>query len=553
MLSRIDQLSGAVMPNSDFDVVIVGAGLGGLYALYRLRQEGFTVHVVEAGPEVGGTWYWNRYPGARCDVDSLYYSYSFSEELQQEWHWTERYAGQAEILRYIRFVAERFDLKDYITFNSRVVGMKFGESENRWRLDCADGRQWTAKFCIMATGCLSVPRIPELPGMEAFRGSVYHTADWPHDGVDFRGKTVGIIGTGSSAIQSIPLIAQEAVGLTVFQRTPAYSVPARNTPMSAEIERAVKQNYGELRRRARNSSFGVPVDVPIESALEVSEEDRRARFERGWESGGLQPIMSAFNDLMLNIKANDTAAEFIRSKIREIVHDPEVAEQLLPSYPVGAKRACLDTSFYQTFNRPNVRLVDLKSEPIASLTSEGIQTTASLYRFDAIVLATGFDAMTGALLAIDIVGADGLGLRQKWADGPTTYLGLMIASFPNMFLITGPGSPSVRSNMILSIEQHVDWIAGCLKDLRREGYEVIEPSSSAEVAWVEHVRETAERTLFPLADSWYNGANIEGKPRVYMPYVGGVDAYREICDDVADNRFLGFLRGRSTDHARVFK
>jgi cyclohexanone monooxygenase len=524
----------------DLDVLIVGAGLGGLYALHRMRQEGLSAHVVEAGPEVGGTWYWNRYPGARCDVDSIYYSFSFSEDLQREWQWGERYATQPEILRYIRHVVDRFDLARDITLNCRVAEVKRVDAVNRWRIIAADGRAWTAKYCVMATGCLSVPRVPTLPGMETYQGAVYHTADWPKEPVSFEGKDVGVIGTGSSGIQSIPILAAQARSLTVFQRTPAYSFPARNVPMTAEQDSRVKSSYSGLRRLALESSFGVPAEVSVQSAFDVDEEERRARYERGWQIGGLQPMMSAFNDLMLDVRANDTAAEFVRSKIRSIVVDPVVAEKLLPGYPVGAKRACLDTNYYETFNKPDVALVDLQSEPIETLTATGLKTAGRKYDLDVLVLATGFDAMTGALMAIDIVGSGGASLRARWSEGPKSYLGLMVNGFPNFFLITGPGSPSVRSNMILSIEQHVGWIAECLRYLRQHGCDTIEPTEEAESDWVLHVRETAEATVFPLADSWYNGANIEGKPRVYMPYVGGVAEYRRRCEQIAANGYAGF-------------
>jgi cyclohexanone monooxygenase len=526
--------------SSDIDAVIVGAGFAGLYMLYRLRNLGLSARVYEAGGGIGGTWYWNRYPGARCDIESMDYSYSFSDELQQEWHWTERFASQPEILRYIEHVADRFDLRRDIQLETRVTTARFDEAADRWRIATDRGDHVSARFCIMATGCLSTAKIPAFPGLESFSGTTYHTSHWPHADVDFTGQRVGVIGTGSSAIQSIPIIARQAASLVVFQRTPNFSVPAWNRPLDPDYERRVKEDYPEFRRQARESRVGYVVPVNHQSALAVTPDERQREYEMRWQRGGLG-FAAAYTDLLTRQEANDTAAEFFRTKIRATVRDPEVAELLTPrDYPLGTKRICVDTGYYDTFNRDNVTLVDLRREPLEAITPRGVRTQATEYEFDSIVFATGFDAMTGALLNIDVRGRGGRTLRQMWADGPRTYLGIVIAGFPNLFTITGPGSPSVISNMMVSIEQHVDWIADCLAHLKSHDLQTIEATSEAEDAWVAHVNEVANATLYPLARSWYTGANIPGKPRIFMPYVGGVSAYRKRCDAVAARNYEGF-------------
>ncbi|WNG36542.1 NAD(P)/FAD-dependent oxidoreductase [Archangium violaceum] len=527
-------------PASNFDAVIVGAGLAGLYMLYRLRQLGLSVRVYEAGSGVGGTWFWNRYPGARCDIESLDYSYSFSHELEQEWKWTERYATQPEILRYINHVADRFELRRNIQFNTRVTAAGFDEATNRWAIQTDDGVNVSARFCIMATGCLSAAKVPDFKGLGTFQGKWYHTGRWPHEGVDFTGQRVGVIGTSSSGVQLIPIVAEQAAHLFVFQRTPSFSVPARNAPIEPAYESWMKANYAEYRRKARETRAGVIMDVNERSALDVSPEEREREYTARWAKGGTG-FLAAFSDLRICRESNETAAEFVRSQIRATVRDPAVAETLLPrDYPLGTRRLCVDTGYYETFNRDNVTLVDVKKSPIEELTPKGLRTRSAEYELDSIVFATGFDAMTGALLNIDIRGRGNTTLRQKWADGPRTYLGLAIAGFPNLFTITGPGSPSVFSNTIVSIEQHVDWIADCITYLREHRLERIEATVEAEDSWVAHARELVERTLFPLADSWYIGANIPGKPRVFMPYIGGVGAYRKKCDAVAAQGYEGF-------------
>ncbi|MFN8511460.1 MAG: NAD(P)/FAD-dependent oxidoreductase [Chloroflexia bacterium] len=530
-------------PTTNFDAIIVGAGLAGIYMLYRLRNLGLTARIYEAGDGVGGTWYWNRYPGARCDTESMEYSYSFSDELQQEWHWTERYPRQPEIMRYINHVTDRFDLRRDIQFCTRVTTATYDESANRWTIETERGDRATAQFYIMATGCLSVPQKPKFPGLDAFEGRWYHTGNWPHEEVDFTGQRVAVIGTGSSAIQSIPIIAQQAAHLTVFQRTPNFSIPAHNGPLDPEFERYVKANYADRRQQARESPAGFvrnPTENMEKSALEVTPEERQRAYDTRWNRGGLG-FGGAFIDVGINLEANDTAAEYVRAKIRGTVHDPNVAELLTPQgYPIGTKRLCVDSHYYETYNRDNVTLVDLRQTPIESITPRGIKTTATEYAFDSIVFAIGFDAMTGPLLGIDIRGRDGVSLRDLWAAGPHTYLGIGMAGFPNLFTITGPGSPSVLSNMIVSIEQHVEWVTDCIDYLLEHDYRTIEPTLEAQEAWVAHVNEVGNATLYPRANSWYMGANIPGKPRVFMPYIGGVGTYRQKCAEITASGYTGF-------------
>lgn len=531
------------MATSDrsYDAVVVGAGFAGLCMLHRLRGLGLTARVFEAGSGVGGTWFWNRYPGARCDVESLEYSYQFSDELQQEWEWTERYASQPEILRYLNHVADRFDLRRDVTLNTRVASAVFDESADRWTVRTDDGDTVTARFFIMATGCLSSTNTPAIPGRESFAGTTLHTGRWPHEPVDFSGKRVAVIGTGSSAIQAIPLIAAEADHLYVFQRTANFSVPAQNRPLGADEQRAVKRDYAALRARGSRMAFGFDTRSNERSALELDDDARRAEYEARWASGGL-PFLGSFADLLFDRAANATAADFIREKIRALVDDPKVADLLTPSGIVGCKRLCSDTDYFSTFNRPNVTLVDIASAPIEAITATGIRTGGAQYDVDVIVFATGFDAMTGPLLRVDIRGRGGRALRDKWAEGPRSYLGLATVGFPNLFVITGPGSPSVLSNMVPSIEQHTNWIAACLGWMETRGLRRIEATSEAEDAWVAHVNEVADSTLYPSCNSWYLGANIPGKPRVFMPYLG-YPAYVQKCDEVAARGYEGFTVG----------
>ncbi len=522
------------------DVVVVGAGFAGLYALHRLRKQGLSVRVFEAADGVGGVWYWNRYPGARCDVESVDYSYSFDEDLQQEWNWTEKYATQPEILAYLNHVADRFDLHRDISFETRVTDMVLDEKTLRWEVRTDRGDVVSARFCILAVGPLSNANIPAIEGLDSFAGEVYHTAHWPHEGVDFTGKRVGVIGTGSSGIQAIPYIAKEAAQLYVFQRTPNYSVPAGNVPLDDETRAAQKAGYAERRRLSMLSGGGSPHQPHPKSALEVSPEELRQTYERRWELGGVL-FSKAFPDQLLTIEANDTARLFWEEKVRAVIDDPAVAEVLIPKdHPIGAKRICTDDNYFQTFNRDNVSLVNLRATPIERIDPTGIDTTEAHYDVDALVLATGFDAMTGSVQKLNVVGRDGRTLNEAWAEGPITYLGLGVPGFPNLFNIAGPGAPSVLANMVLHSELHLNWVADAIEYLDAQGAPAIEARADAAAEWVQECTRRAAGTLMPQANSWYLGANIPGKPRVFMPFVGGFGVYGEIIADVAAAGYKGF-------------
>ena len=536
-----------------FDVIVVGAGFAGMYLLHRLRGMGLTARVYEAGDSVGGTWYWNRYPGARCDAESLAYSYSFSNELENEWNWSERYATQPEILRYAERVAEKFDLKRDIRFERRVTSARYDDRSNLWTVETDRGDRATARFCVMATGCLSVPQEPQIAGLKEFAGNLYWASRWPHQSVSFAGQRVGVIGTGSSAIQAIPVIAETAGHLTVFQRTPNFSVPACNAPLDPAFVEAFKANYPAHRQNHRlgmGAGFGDlqiephPGGPVLETAAGKSDAEIRALLEKTWRIGGAN-FIGTIADTMMNPETNRIVADFVRDKIRAVVKDRATADALCPtSHPIGTKRICVDSNYYETYNRPNVKLVSLRANPIERITPNGIRMAdGTLHELDTLVLATGFDAMTGALLRIDVRGSGGVSLAEKWAAGPRTYLGIGMVGFPNLFTITGPGSPSVLSNMLVSIEQHVDWTVDCIDYMRKHGHRRIEPVPSAEDQWVDHVNEVANGTLFPQGGSWYLGANIPGKPRVFMPYAAGVGVYREICDRVVANGYEGFAFG----------
>ncbi|OZI16774.1 flavin-containing monooxygenase [Bordetella genomosp. 7] len=536
-------------PHESVDVLVVGAGFGGLYAIYRMRALGLRVRCIEAADGVGGTWYWNRYPGARCDVESLDYSYSFSDELQQEWCWSHRYAEQPEILAYLNHVADRFELRPHIRFETRVTAMHYDATGGSWTVQTDRGPWVRARYCIMASGNLSAPRIPDIKGVERFKGEWHHSARWPKAGVDFAGKRVALIGTGATGVQMLPKIAPHASMVTVFQRTANFSVPARNYPMPPEEERQQKANYPALRKAARLQNSGMSrVPIPVMSALDLSEQERLRVYEQLWQKGGSARMMGAFTDLMRNEAANETLASFVRAKIHAIVKDPLKREILTPrDHPIGSRRLCVDTDYYETFNRANVALVDARRTPITEITERGVRTTDAEYVVDIIAFATGFDAMTGALSEILITGRDGVRLRDKWASGPANYLGLMVHGFPNLFVLTGPGSPSVKANMVTAIEQHIEWIAGCLVYLDQHDIATIEPTAQAEDDWVQHVNDVANGTLFPRAtNSWYVGANIPGKPRVFMPYVGGMPAYIKVCEDVAAHGYRGFHLQKAT-------
>jgi cation diffusion facilitator CzcD-associated flavoprotein CzcO len=544
--------------DNPLDILIVGAGFAGLYMLYRARRAGLRAQVIEAGAGVGGTWYFNQYPGARVDIQSLEYSFGFSEELQQAWRWSERYASQPELLRYANQVADHFGLRDGILLNTRLIGAQFDEQANLWRAwGRTDGQPtaaaeepaqadltWSARFLVMASGPLSSPNTPDFKGLATFAGPVYHTARWPHEPVDFTGLRVGIVGTGSSAIQAIPVIAQQARTLTVFQRTAAYCVPAHNAPLDTALEARVKADYADFRARNRRMFNGFNANFPpnLVSALAVSEDERQAQFEARWQVGGFA-LLGAFNDLMLNEAANAHAAEFVRTKIRAIVRDPDTARLLCPQQSIGCKRLGVDTGYYETYNRANVKLVDVSTQPIDEITTAGLRTNGRDYEFDALVLATGFDAMTGTLTRLDLRGRGDVRIHQKWHAGPLNYLGLTIAGFPNLFNIAGPGSTSAFTNVIVSIEHHVNWIADCIAYLDGHQFATIEATDAAEQAWVAHVNAMAARTVFPTCNSWYLGANIPGKTRMFMPLAGGFPAYAERCAQVAQSGYQGFVLG----------
>lgn len=518
----------------------MGAGFAGLYALHKLRSEGYSVRVIEAAPDVGGTWYYNRYPGARCDVESVDYCYSFSDELQQEWDWTEKYATQAEILSYLNWVADKLDLRRDITFGTRVVSAVLDEDTLRWTVTTDTGEVINARFCLMATGPLSAALTPDFEGLDSFGGQIYHTAHWPHEGVDFTGKRVAVIGTGSSGIQSIPIIAEQAEHLYVFQRTPNFSVPAGNRPLSREELDEIKAGYAERRRVSWRSGGGSPHITAAKPTMAFGPEERRSAFEKRWELGGVL-YSKTFPDQMTDPVANEEARKFYEEKVRAVIEDPDVADLLIPNdHPIGTKRICTDSNYFQTYNRPNVSLVSVRTTPIVAIDGAGITTSDAHYDVDTIVLATGFDALTGALDKIDIVGRGGQKLREDWVDGPRTYLGLGVDGFPNMFIISGPGAPAVLANMVLHAEAHVNWIAAAMNYLDANDLAAIEATPEAVANWIAECAQRAEETLFTKANSWYLGANVPGKPRVFMLFIGGFAVYNDICAEVADAGYKGF-------------
>ena len=538
--SHADEAGTESMAILDYDMVIVGAGFAGLRMLIEARELGYTARVIEGGDGIGGTWYWNRYPGARCDVFSADYSYSFSTELEQEWRWSERYPTQPEILRYVEFVADKFSLRQDITLGTTVHGAHFDDDRNNWVVETSDGRSLRCTYFVMATGCLSTAKLPDLAGRDSFAGEVYHTAYWPQETVDFAGKRVGVIGTGSSGTQLIPVIAQQAKHLTVFQRTPNFSVPARNAVITDEEDAEIKATYADRRAKARNSPSGLGIVPNKQSALEANPTDRKNHYEQQWETAGFGFVL-AYYDLLLNKESNDTAADFIRAKINGTVQDPATAAKLAPTgYPFGAKRPCVDSGYFETFNRDNVTLVDIRDEHLETITPSAVVTNAATYELDVLIFATGFDAMTGSLLKPNIRGRNGRSLRDKWAAGPVTYLGLATEGFPNFFFITGPGSPSLLSNVLLSIEQHITWLAGVLRAGEAEDASTVEVTAEAESGWTDHVNVTAAKTLYSQAASYYMGDEIVGKPRVFMPYSGGVRAFGRKCDEIADSGYVGF-------------
>ena len=538
--ARASEASGS--KTQQVDVAVVGAGFAGLYLLHRLRKAGFTTVALDEAGDVGGTWYWNRYPGARCDIQTIDYSYTFDPELEGAWKWSEKYATQPEILRYLGFVADRYDLRRDIRFHTKVTAATWDQVAERWQLTTDHGATISCRYYIMATGCLSSPKPPEIDGVKDFKGKVYFTGRWPHEELKFVGKRVAVIGTGSSAIQSIPLIAEQAAHLTVFQRTPNFALPAHNGPAPAERATLLESDRAGYREQARWSLAGVPLPQQTVVSWQLSDAERRERFEQAWAAGDLVFMLTQlWADQGVDVDGNALLAELFREKIRSIVKDPETAAALTPyDHPFGSKRPCLDTNYYATYNRPNVTLVNLRQEPIASITASGIKTDKRSFDIDVIVFATGFDAMTGAIKAVHpITGRGGKSLTDVWADGPQTYLGLTVAGFPNLFLVTGPGSPSVLSNMAVSIEQHVEFVTDTLAEMRVRGFDTIEPTPVAEAGWDQHVADSAAITLLPQTDSWYMGANVPGKPRVFMPYVDWV-GYVKKCEEVVKNEYEGF-------------
>ncbi|MTD54333.1 flavin-containing monooxygenase [Amycolatopsis pithecellobii] len=544
-MSTVAETAGNVADTTSetVDVVVVGAGFSGLYALHRLRRSGLDVICFEAGDGVGGTWYWNRYPGARVDLESVQYSYSFDHDLQQDWHWPELFSPQEDLEKYINHVADRFDLRRMIRFGARVNRLEFDEEIGQWQVSTEAGHRVTAKYVIAATGPLDATNIPRFPGIENFRGTLVHTSQWPEEGVDYAGKRVGVIGTGSTGVQVVPEIAKTAGHLHVFQRTPVYTVPANNQPLDPAYERDWKQHYGERREMMRHHpnalvlpmrQYGSIFDHPPEEQIKILEEAWQAR------SGVL--FFFLFDDVMRNMAANEIVAEWFRGKIRQIVKDPDVAELLCPkTYPLGTKRLSIDSGYYETFNRDNVTLVDVRGNPITEITANGLRTTAGEYELDVLVLATGFDAMTGSLTRMNVTGVGGVNLKDKWADKPWNYLGLVVSGFPNLFMIHGPGSPSVVAQMVTQCEYQMDWIAELIDHMEYRGIATADTTHDTESEWCDKVTEVANQTLFPLADSWYAGANIEGKARSFMIWVGGFDAFADKCDEVAANGYEGFV------------
>lgn len=546
-----------------FDVVVVGAGFGGLHMIHSLREHGFSVQCFEAASDVGGAWYWNRYPGARCDVESLVYSYSFSKELDEEWRWSERYSAQPEIQAYLRFASERLDLRQHIRFNTFVKSADFENSSDTWLITCDNGITVRSRFCVMATGPISVPILPDIEGIKDFEGRLIHTARWPqNEVVDFRGKKVGVIGTGSSGTQLIPKVAREAELLTVFLRTPNFVVQARNAPLDEQTMKLWKEKRTDIRNAMRRGEIGgagdifMPEDLKssrMRPAEEFTPSERQTIMQRRWDGGGAA-IQSSFSDVMRDEMANAEVAEFVRGKITDVVKDPETVKKLTPrGYALGTKRICVGTDYYETFNRENVEVIDVKETPISKVTPQGIQVGDQEIKLDMLLLATGFDALTGALGDIEITGDGGTRLADAWSDGPHTYLGLSVANFPNLFLIGGPGSPSVLTNVVMTNEFQVDFITDLLIDMRKRGNTRVTASQAEQDAWTEQVNAIAQTTLLAKADSWYVGANVPGKPRVILAYTGGIAAYRSVCSDVLENEFKGFIQSsrRDSDKDRI--
>jgi len=535
-----------------FDAIVIGAGFSGIYMTYQLRENGFTVQGFEKAAGVGGVWYYSRYPGAKCDSESIYYNFTFSKELFEKWSWSARYARQSEILRYLNFVADELDIKQYFKFNTEVIAAKRLEERNLWLVETADGTTYTCQYLISAVGCLSTSHIPNIPGRDQFKGESYHTGHWPHEPVDLKGKRIGVIGTGSSGVQTIPEVAKYAKHVYVFQRTPQYTAPAHDREFTEEDIKKYKAGFDEMRIKMRKSASGLPFNKPNKSALSDSQEERQATYEKAWQTGGMA-MTHTYNDLVVNEKSNETISQFVRDKISQIVEDPNVARKLLPNYYFGTKRPIVNTNYYESYNLPNVSLVSLREEPIQEITETGIQTTAAHYPLDMIIFATGYDAITGTLLRLNIQGTDGKLIREQWDNGKSTetYLGLAMNNFPNFFTITGPQSPSVLTNMPIAIEQHVEWIMDLLNYMRNHQLDRVEATKVAQQQWTVKCLAIAEKTLYLKTDSWYTGANIDGKPKGFLIYLGGLDTYRAICDEVAENNYQGFMLTRTNVPNRV--
>jgi cation diffusion facilitator CzcD-associated flavoprotein CzcO len=521
------------------DAIVIGAGFGGMYCVHRLRGMGLTVLGIEAGGDVGGVWYWNRYPGARCDVFSIDYSYSFSDEIQQEWTWSEEYSAQPEILRYANFVADKLSLRKDFRFNTRVLSASFDDERSIWIITTDGGEVFEATFCVMATGPLSIPKDIDIPGVQAFNGTIYRAAKWPHTPINFGGQRVGVVGTGSSGMQIVPIVAEQADALYVFQRTPSFTFPMRNKPIAEDYARQVKAHYPALRASARNNLTGGNRPMSTRPLFSVSVAEREELLEDGWRRGG-RVLMGLFSDALFNPEANEIIAEFVRGKIKETVNDPDTAERLTPrGYPIFSRRPCLDTNYYETYNRPNVRLVDCLTDPIESIGERSVKTRNQEIELDTLIFATGYDGLTGAMLAIDVRGRGGQSLKDKWRDGARSYLGLVVEGFPNLFMVCGANGPSALANIVILNEENGDWIANCIEHMRKHGYSSVEAKLDDEDRWVQTVSDLADKSLIPKAATWYVGTNIPGKPRVFPIYTGGLNRYREVCNQVADDNYRG--------------
>ncbi|MFE3960723.1 flavin-containing monooxygenase [Nocardia sp. NPDC059091] len=539
-------------PAEPVDIICVGAGFSGLYVAYQADRRNWSFAGFETAPDVGGTWFWNTYPGARCDVESVYYSYSFSEELQQEWTWSERFAPQAEILRYINHVADRFDLRQHFTFNTRVTSATWLPDRHLWEVSLDSGDVRYGRYLISGAGGLSAPKDFDVPGIENFTGTQVSTSRWNIPLEDLAGKRVAVIGTGSSAVQCIPHIAGVASHLTVFQRTPNYVFPARNAPLASDLVDQIKGNYAAIREECRHSPGGIPDRPADANAFDVSADERTQRYERAYERSGFNGVGAEFADLLTNLRANETASEFVCGKIREIVDDPETAALLEPRFhPLGAKRSVFGTDYYETFNRPNVSIVSLRDEPIETMTADSIVTSKGVYEVDVVVLAIGFDAFTGPLFGLHVSTPESGTLQRAWSEGVRTFLGMMTAGFPNFFMVAGPQSPALASNVVVTIEQAVDWITGLIEHANSTGADIVEATAEAQDEWVTITEDVVGKTLYATTDSWYRGSNVAGKPSTFLGYVGGVGKYRRMCSELARRGYPGVEIGRESVDRKI--